>query len=364
MSENCAAEIPKKRPGRPRKKPSFLQPTSGGILQAPQDARNSVEFTYQHPAEIKRIVNLFKAYNTINLELEFAKNQFTISGKDYTNRVTIIAAVNCRYVSSYYCAEPCCVSVKRDKFEIALAPLEKSHSQITICINRHGNTTLCIVLHDTLYNSDDQFEIESPQLTQISETPSKNFDDATYPVRFVISGAHLKNKIKDLKYSVRDFSIQKQGNEPLRICMHELSRFAYSGIYTDPDKIHLESSIADCDIFVSVVPLSYIRPLTSPSLTEDLIIAADSQRKMIVRTGLGRLALEADDYAIQLTVAIDVLTSEQAARYESPAAASAAPQETAIAAPQSESVTKKEESSGKTQQTDDLVDEDDADDED
>jgi len=295
---SSSANTGHKRPGRPRKRLEADAVSVDGIIRSPASPEDVVEFVYSKPLVMKQMVSIFKAYEAPEVNIDFLPDKIIFSGRDHTGLISIAVEFSAADMNLYYCARPHCVMVKRDNLEIAFSPLERSHYKMNIVVKENMLSLLYIVFFDSVYESEDQFEIEvAPRASapaaaasaDAPEAPRGDFaDGASYPVRFTVDGHHLKKKINELRRVSANMTFQKMSGGPLQITFGDVARVIYVGTYKAAQRIKLITTLSPGDLFAVSIKIGAIRPFMTVNLGDDITIFADRDRPFVIQTYLDK----------------------------------------------------------------------------
>ena len=294
--------IEKKRPGRPRKKILNIPVTVHGIVATPANGDDLVELVYENPTMFKNLLRVYKQFSVSELELVFTKTAMKINARDHLGVSTIYTTIEGKHMNLYYCKETVRITVKRESLEKILSCTRKNHYKITFALKEKHRSLLYIIIEDLDYSSKEINEIEVNS-TAVS-IPEPDDDDTMYPIKFRLSTTHFKDKISSIKKISKVFTIQKTGISPLQLTGDKEQKINWTAVYTDKEKIILESTVVDDDIFNASVFIEYIKPFATSNVGEEVFICADKTKKMSFTTFLDKKIY---GYSCMVKVFVDII---------------------------------------------------------
>ncbi|QYB17701.1 hypothetical protein PV-S19_0337 [Pacmanvirus S19] len=313
--ENAPADV-KKKPGRPKKKVANVPVEVHGIVDKPVNDDDLLEMVYCNPTMFKKLLQLYKSFEVSEVEMYFDPNGAKIITKDHLKKSTIYTTIDGRCMNLYYCKEPVRVCVKRDNLEKILGTLGKNHYKITFILKEDHRSNMYLVVKDIEYNNDDSYEIDVVFKPEDPAQRENRDDDSNYPIKFKISSKHFKTKLNNIRKISPTFTIQKCGDEPLQFTFDKAQMVNWVGVYNDPEKIELKSTITDDEIFNVSVPIDWIKPFSNSNIGDDVYIAADKREKMSFMTMLDKKDI---GYAACVKVYTEIKDYRRGPRAEPPA---------------------------------------------
>jgi hypothetical protein len=301
-------EEPKKRPGRPKKaRPEIIPADVMGVAPKPVNEENIVEMVYCNPLIFKKILALKKAYNVSEIEIHFGIREVIFSSKDHSKASNIYVIISGELLNYYYCKEPITVHIKCEYLEKILGILDKNQYKVTFFLRENYRSTLYILVQDCEYDKNNNYEVDVGYKPEgIREVRQS---DEQYPIKFVLDSKHFKVEINKLKKLAKSMTIQKAGGDHLQISDGNAKKIQYNGVYNNPEKIRLKSTIDDDDIFSVSINIDNIQPFSNSCIGNDVHIAADKQEKMSFTAYLDPHG--ADKYAVTVKVFSPVIKYNQ-----------------------------------------------------
>lgn len=278
----------KKKPGRPKKQSVFIPMDAHGVVDKPGRPGDLLELVYCNPIMFKRILHLYRAYMVSEVEMLFDHTGLHIVTRDHLGKSTMYTEINAHCMNVYYCERPLRICVKRENLERVLDTLARNHYKITFILRDDYRTTLYIVIKDLEYNNDDSYEIDVIYRAEDNAPPPVD-DDTVYPIKFKLSSKHFKTKINNIRKISDTLTIQKCGDDPLQLTFNKAQQIGWIGIYNDPAKISLTSTLPPNDVFAVSVNIDYIKPFSNSNIGDDVWVAVDKQQRISFMTRLDQI---------------------------------------------------------------------------
>jgi hypothetical protein len=278
---------PKKRPGRPRKNIENTPAEVLGIVDAPSNPEHLVEIVYNNPKMFKKINVIYKNYTSSEICFHFTPTTTTFMTVDRFKKNDIYTTLDGNCFGRYYCAQPITIWVKRESIDKIFASLDDNYGRITFVLRNDYRSRFYILVHDIEYDSIDTYVVEVICKPNNIDYVEKK-DDSQYPIKFTLNGKYFKKKISDIGKISDSLTIIKEGNNPLQLTYDESKMINYNGIYTNSEKISLESSIPVDDTFAVSVLVGYIKPFSNANIGGNVRICASRVDKLSLSTQLGK----------------------------------------------------------------------------
>jgi hypothetical protein len=305
----------KKKPGRPKKKIVTMPVEVHGIVDKPVNEEDLLELVYCNPTLFKKLMQLYKAFEVSEVEMNFEPKGVKIVTKDHLGKSTIYTTIDGRCMNLYYCKSPIRICVKRENLDRVLGTLGKNHYKITFILKENYRSTMYLIIKDIEYNNDDSYEIDVVFKPEDAVQNEIKNDDTNYPIKFKISSKHFKTKIGNIRKLSPTFTIQKCGSESLQFTFDKAQKVNWTGVYNDSDKIDLKSTLAEDEIFNVSVVIDYIKPFSNSNIGDEVFIAADKRERMSFMTQLDKKDI---GYAACVKIFTDINTYRRGGRAEQP----------------------------------------------
>jgi len=281
----------KRKRGRPTNKIQYDNEKILGLIDRPNNNGAIIELTYADPIIFKQGFELFNKHDIDITQIRFYEDSVYIIAIKYDsidpNKVEImdIINVNCKKVSSYFTKkEEKIIELKcRDIYEIT-SKLDTNMRDFTMYLHKFDKdsklhikiklSTISSVAHYKLYLT------ENSKITEIHFPPISN-----YPIKFRVKPSILKKLISDMFKGSSEFSLDKNGLDPLTLS-YKTDRLEANLPLSD-DLFSIQSNIDDNDIFSITVKKDSVHPFTNLNFKSDYIyIYADKTQKFALRSHL------------------------------------------------------------------------------
>lgn len=296
----------RKKPGRPKKTAVIsIGNDVRGVQDTAIDGDNVVEFTYDNPVLIKKIISLYKSYEAENIEFVFTPTEFKMIAKDHLQKSSIYVTIRCDVMNHYYCKDDLRITVRRENFDKILCSIEKDQHKMLMFIKAISKrNTLNIVLHNCRFDKDNTYNIPIELPTNAQNNRAA---DPIYPIHFTLDSKHFKSEIVKIGKMTDKVIFQKDGTKPLEITFSSDQKINYCGIYNDSSKISLQSTIVDDEIVHVMVNIEDIKPYSNVCLAELTNISLSNDSDICFTSNLDRRG--EDIYAIIAKVFVEIKTS-------------------------------------------------------
>jgi hypothetical protein len=271
---------PKKKPGRPRKKPVVAPFEIHGVVQAPLDKKNVVEMMYHNPIMFRKLISLLKSLSVNEVYLKFSKDKIIIVTMDHFKKSLVVAEINGFKLNHYFCEKEIEIGVRREVLEKIFHTVDKVYNRVVLKLKKDSHRS---VLFIELYYYDldkmDQYEVELINLQNKITKIEENILE--YPIRFEFTSKYFKKIINDMSSMADSFSIEKIGLGPLQITYQTPKYVNLNSVYRDGTKIKLFSAVKEDDIFAVSVKLENVKPFACANVGDTVEIFADKYKKML-----------------------------------------------------------------------------------
>jgi len=296
-----------RRPGRPpKKRPDVAVVDVIGILDQPRNPDAVMEMAYCNPIIFKKLFALFKSYEVADVEFIFAPTTIRIITKDHYNKATIYATIDGAKMNCYYCRDTYHICIKRDMIEKVLGNIDKDQIKVGFSLKeRTYRSVIFITVRDCQYDKINAYEVETAFKPNIEGAEPEMIDDSDYSVRFTLESKHFKSEITKISKMSSVLTFRKEGAGPLQFIFDEAKKINYQGTYNDSSKIKMESNIGADDILNTSVMIDYIKPFSNAAIGDEVIIAADTMRKLSLTTFLDK---KGADWVCSVKVFVEIKT--------------------------------------------------------
>jgi len=294
MSDNIEQVIPKEQkraPGRPKKGPPKKPLPREGISTKPNYDTNIMELKYETPIIFKKIFNLCKQMAVKNIKIEFDATTIKMKSSDHFNRNYNLLTINCSKLNHYYCKFPFNITINSKSIETVFQKIDKNYDSITM-VSKESTIyeSIHIIFNNRQIASEEYHIINLVENNEHAITKTiDEIDYKKYPIKFELSSKFFKKVISDIASFNQDtheqiFTIEKIKGIPLQFTYHTITKTirAYT-IFKDINKIKLESTIIDDDIFSVSVKIVNIKPLSNSPITDNITFYVDSHKDIVFK---------------------------------------------------------------------------------
>jgi hypothetical protein len=279
----------KKKPGRPRKNPDVRSIVSQGIVAAPSEPDRIVEFAYNAPGVLKKVITLQKAFAVGDVEIIFGTQCATfVSATQPDPKIRIRVCFEGATTNRYYCATQVAVRVAQAQFEQLLENLTKEHEEVLFILKEDYRKQVYCILRNTTLNSEKTYTI--PVISNDSPVDMTGCDDSAYPLRFKISSKVLKQEVLGMKGMSPIMIIVKAGDGPLQFTCDSTKENAWDSTYYDLEKLCVACTLAPTDILRVLIEADKIKSFTQHAIANDIYVGVDKDGPM----SLGAFAFNKD----------------------------------------------------------------------
>jgi hypothetical protein len=282
-------KVLKKRPGRPRKTPIREPRPRNGIVKAPRDPSNYVEFLYEKASIFKKLWQYFKLMSAVNIQIIFRKTEIIIWCEDHHKQSHVRVKINANKINHYFCSGELDIGMNNKNPELVMSTIDKTYTSI-LFLSKVGYEQKNISI---MFNNEIEID-ETHKIELIGEYSKveneKKFDDLGYTIKLELPGKYFKKLISD----VRNFSDtitfrQDDCNSPLLMQYATSSKKIKSfNIIRNPKAVKFESSLSGDDSFITQVKVDNLKAVSSAQLADKITIYASETKPLMLRLSLDK----------------------------------------------------------------------------
>jgi hypothetical protein len=271
--------VEKKKPGRPRKNPDVRSIISQGIVAKASEPDRIVEFAYNAPNILKKVITLQKAFAVGDVEITFGLQETVfVSATQPDPKIKVQIRFEGMATNRYYCAAPITVRVAQSQFEQLLENLTKEHEEVLFVLKEDYRKQLYCILRNTVLNSEKTYTI--PVVANESPIDMTGCDNSAYPLKFKISSKVLKQEVLGMKGMSPIMIIVKAGDGPLQFTCDSTKENAWDSTYYDLEKLSVACTLAPTDILRVLVEADKIKSFTQHAIANDIYVSIDKDGPM------------------------------------------------------------------------------------
>lgn len=275
-------------PGRPRKTPKKEPIPKRGIAPAAQHADNVMEFMYDKPLLMKKIVAFFKSIAAVNIQLLFRPTQLVMYAIDHHGKSHVRVVIDGSKLNHYYCKTTYDIGVAQKDLEMIVNVIDKDYTSMVMCITKDNlQKSLTIVLEHTLEINENQ-TIDLVGLYN-HMTNEDSFINESYTIYWKWTSKYFKKIINDIKTMSETFAITQSSCEQPLIIMHnsENKKIHKNYVIRNSNKVDLKSKIMGDDSLRIDIKVEYIKPISSAhiadGIAEDITIYIDETKPLMTK---------------------------------------------------------------------------------
>jgi hypothetical protein len=305
MNTTLGQEQPKKRkPGRPPLRIKKEQIERLGVVQEPKNTNNIMELVYDIPMIFKKIFNFLKLMEVKEIKIKFMEDSVQLISVDHLEKNIINLNIDCSKMIHYYCKTQIIVILDSKNIEKVLQKIDKNYSTITFIskIDTY-RSEIMINFSNTDIDIDEIHTINLMESNFIDDDKYKyvnlNYDE--YPIKFQLPCKYFKKIINDISTFSNIFKIEKIKGIELQFPYDTDGRtIKVNNIFNNAEKIKLESTIAENDIFSVSTYIDYIKALSNSLISDNVKIFVDREKDMVFK-------LFVDNTTFELTIYTNII---------------------------------------------------------
>ena len=285
--------VEKKRPGRPRTTAPKQDIPRKGIASVPTDEDSIMEFLYDSPILLKKIITFFKSVAATHIQILFRLNDIIIYSQDHHKQSTIYIKIQGSKTNHYYCKSILDIGVRVKDLESILNKVDKDYSSIILLSTLENNQKSITIILENDIQIDETHTIEIVGQYQHLDNEAE-FEDENYMISFDWPGKYFRKTINDIKtIAVQLNIVQEDKNSPLEICYVSANKKIHSRhIVKKPSKINLVSNLPDHASFRIGMKVENIKPISSAHIADEIKILIDENKKLMTKSFIDNKTIE------------------------------------------------------------------------
>jgi len=255
-----------------------------GILNSPSNDENLVELSYDNVSIFKKIFNLLKTMNVKEINMQFTSNYTKIFGIDHLEKNLINIKIDSNKLNHYFCENNVNITLDPKNLDKITQKIDKHYSLFSIILKKKTyRNNLIIILNNKILSIDESHIIN---LIENNVDPNSFYDRSldfnTYPLKFELTGKYFKKLINDVSTFSEIFTVEKIDKHPLQFIYKNINNTIKGyNICNSPDKIKLQTSLGENEIFSVSVRIDYIKALSNALLSDKIKIYAHSEEDLV-----------------------------------------------------------------------------------
>lgn len=298
----------KRGPGRPPSAPKKEPAIKHGITNQPKCTDNLLEFIYDQPIFLKRILSFFRLLSANDVQLIFRPAEIIMYTHDYDKKTHVLVKIDASKLNHYYCAADYDIGVSCEEFERITKKINKNYSQVIIVIDRENiNKELTIKLENSI-NITEIYEIAlSGRYDRLNAfSNAAQFSMIDYPIELTYPSDYFKQLISDIREHDKKISyVQESRDAPLKIeFQSQTKKTRAEFVHNNPESLRFVSRIPDGDSFHMAIMLQNLKAISSAQLADTITVRLDEQRMFMSSTSM-------DDNTIYVTTLTEIIDDRQ-----------------------------------------------------
>jgi hypothetical protein len=294
----------KKGPGRPRKIPKKEPIPRKGIAKTPSDSAHSIEFLYDQPIILKKIIAFFKSLASSQIQIIFRKEDIIFYAPDHYKKSRIRVRIDAHKINHYYCAHEVSIGINGKDIELVLNKVDKEYSGIYLLMTSDNTQKNITIMMENDIQIDEEHLIDlvgdHPHMENEEEFISED-----YMINFTLPGRYFKKSINDIKAIACNMSVQQiDKDQPLEFgYVSDNKKIRCRNIIRNTNKVKFESRLKANDTFRIDIKVDHIKPISSAHITDDIMIFVDENKKFMTKALI-------DNGTVEIKTLTDLIRNE------------------------------------------------------
>ena len=283
-------------PGRPPSKPAPPPLEQRGVVGAPLDANNRLEFVYSDPSVFKSLFTYFKNIKARDIHLRCNPSGLTFFARDHSKTSRVVAHVSGEHVNWHFCDGEFWLGINREHVEKIFASIDKTLFKITILQSVDDPNTITFVFKDAEIEKECNYRVNlsmyprDEDLYEAERALAPATMQALFPIEFTLSAKQFKKSISDASNYSEMLTFEKLGAHPLQLT-YARANLVYNEVYRSAAKIRLRSAVSEGTIFRATVKIANVKSLASSMVTDDVRILCREDDDILFRSAIDAKAL-------------------------------------------------------------------------
>jgi hypothetical protein len=290
-----ASAVKRRGPGRPPSKQPPPKLVKRGIVDAPQDPANRLEFAFEEPTVFKTLFSYFKNVQAREIHIRCTPTGITMFARNHSKNSRIVAHIAGAYVNWHYCEGEFWFGLNREHVEKMFSSIDKSLGKITIISTHEDPLTITFVFKDFEFDSDSTYRHKVSKFDDDADlyeaedalTPDSLQD---FPIEFTLTAKKFKKLVGDASNYSEVLTIEKLGERPLQF-VYTKAELLYNEVYRDASKIAMRSLIRDGEVFRCTIKLENVKSLATSMVTDNVKILCRQDDDILFRSAIDQRAL-------------------------------------------------------------------------
>lgn len=277
--------IKRRGPGRPPSKPPAPSLDKKGIVDAPKNPDNRLEFVYSDPSIFKSLFIYFKNIKAREIHLRCSPEGLTFFARDHSRTSRIFANISGEHVNWYYCESVFWLGINRDNIEKVFSSIDKTFFKIVIIQTRDDHNSLTIIFKDSEIEKECNYKIILSSYNEDEDLyeSEKIVNSDSFLIEFNLTAKQFKKTVNDANNYSETITFEKISNNPLQLS-YAKSNIIYTEVYKSSEKISLKSNIEPNNTFRATIKLNNVKSLASSMVTDEIKILCRSDEDILFKS--------------------------------------------------------------------------------
>lgn len=283
-------------PGRPPSKPPAPPLDKKGVVDAPKDPLNRLEFVYSDPSMFKQLFTYLKNIKARDIHIRCSPRGLTLFARDHSKTLRTVADIAGEHVNWHYCEETFWIGLNRENVEKMFASIDKTFFKITIIQTHDDISSLIFIFKDAEIEKECNYKVTlssyaaDEDLFEVERILSPEGIITNFPIEFTLTAKQFKKSINDASNYSDSVTFEKIGSHPLQLT-YAKSNMMYNEVYRSAEKIYLRSEVGPSTTFRCTVKIVNVKSLASSMVTEDVRILCREEGDILFRSAIDAKAL-------------------------------------------------------------------------
>ena len=272
----------KKGPGRPRKTPKKEPIPRDGISDTPQDHDHVVEFLYEQPLILKKIISFFCSLAASQIQIIFRPTDVIFYSHDHHGKTHIRVKIDANKLNHYYCKNTVDIGLNCRDLALIFNIPDKDYNSVIMLITKNNVQKHIDIIMENDIQIDEHHTIDVVG-RYIKMNDEADFIDDDYTITFNLPGKYFKKTISDIRTISKQLSIQQDDEDAdLEFCYNSSNKKVRSRhVFKNSGKVKLASKLKEGYSFRVDVKVDYIRPISSANIADRITVMVDEDKKLM-----------------------------------------------------------------------------------
>lgn len=280
-------ETKKRGPGRPPKNKNSPKLEKKGIVSKPINSNNFLEILYDNPMTIRKIIHIFKVYNSENIQLYFTKSSLFLYGVDHLSKVNIFVELIGSEANHFYVEKPLHICLDTMIFHNVVEGINMEFSRINFLAEKSNHQQILTITFIDINVEKSMYSIEvnanNDSGSKFTELQDLMNNSKTYPLHFSLPFKFMKRKMAEISRHSKKFDIRQvnnNGDKSIAFTFKE-NKLDNNSLIAKNDSLLLNSSFDDY-LFIAPVFVSNIKPFAASLISHSVRFHVDEHQHLVM----------------------------------------------------------------------------------